>query len=104
MTDVRVASWNLNGATGARAQRLGDLLRRQGAPHVAMLQEVNLGGIERFRSSAGLDWCVCVEDEFADLMAVRGRDSAGGPGKPRGVAIAGAGDRLRSPLAFADVP
>jgi hypothetical protein len=58
-TQLRVASWNLNGATGKRAAGLGALLARSGVtPRVVMLQEAADSGVETFCEAAGLDWCV----------------------------------------------
>jgi endonuclease/exonuclease/phosphatase family metal-dependent hydrolase len=97
---VRVATWNMNGATGKRARRLGDFLARIGKiPRVVMLQEAADADVERFCEAAGLDWCVCVKTAFGELMSVRGRS-----GRSRGVALAGSGSPLRSPIALPDVP
>lgn len=106
MSDLlRVASWNLHWAAGKRAKRLGELLKRTGgAPNIAMLQEADPNGLDEFCDSAGLTWWVAAQTAFPDLLAVRGRDGAGRPRRPRGVALAGTGTPARSPLVFPDIP
>lgn len=91
MSDLlRVASWNLHWAAGKRAKRLGELLKRTGgAPNIAMLQEADPDGLDEFCDAAGLTWWVAAQTAFPDLLTVRGRDGAGRPRRPRGVALAG---------------
>jgi endonuclease/exonuclease/phosphatase family metal-dependent hydrolase len=102
---VGVASWNLQWAQGARARRLGELLiRGRDTPQIVLLQEANPDGLDEFCTAAGLSWFVSVHACFADLLSVRGRDGADRSRRPRGVAIAGTGTPLRSPVAFPDLP
>ena len=103
---LTAASWNLNGAIGDRARRLGQLLARvvDEPPQVVLLQELAPEGVQEFCKAARLDWCVSVPQHFADLLAVRGRDAPGGRRPPRSVAMAGCGDGLRGPVVFPDVP
>jgi len=104
MNRVRAASFNLNGAMGERASRLGLLLRSQGPVRVALLQEAVPAGLDRFAEAAGLDWWFSVENLFPDLLTVSGRDGSGSSRRPRGVAIAGTESPLRGPIPFPDVP
>ena len=60
LSAVRVASWNLNAAIGARASGLGALLAAKGPVDVALLQELTPTGAWAFYEAAGLDWCFSV--------------------------------------------
>jgi endonuclease/exonuclease/phosphatase family metal-dependent hydrolase len=85
---MRVATWNINYPGKVRALRRGEILRKL-EPDLILLQEANPNSAEALRRAAGADWLISA----SDLMAhpTQGRSVA----NPRGVAIAGRGQRPR---------
>ncbi len=87
---MRVATWNINypGKKNERTVRQGELLRKL-EPDLILLQEVNPGSAEALRLAAGADWLILASDLMVNPPQGRAVK------KPRGVAIAGRGQRPR---------
>jgi exonuclease III len=85
---MRVATWNINYPGKKRALHQGELLRKL-KPDLILLQEANPGSAEALRLAAGADWLIPASDLTAHPP--QGRAVA----NPRGVAIAGRGQRPR---------
>jgi endonuclease/exonuclease/phosphatase family metal-dependent hydrolase len=95
---MRIATWNLHGASGRTATRLGDAFHAVGGADLVLLQEVSVTGLPRFQDAAGLDWAFHVGQEFPEMLRVVSRNIG-----PRCVAIGGRGPRPSRLAPFPDM-